>query len=261
MSLKSKLSPEARLALRIANVIKPPDRERSGISRILNQLGGNLLVPVLIGLGVGLGTNYFQAQQNLSNWKAQHKLEVESKLATIRTDLLVSFQQTITEYFSFDTETNILFNTLVLQKSLKLVMPDFDIDAMKKNLPSFPTTDQTKESTRIWSKLTALSQSIKIYFGDKIGSEASSLLAALNAEPTNKLDIHVAVEQLQKLKSAGNLNLDSITTMMRPYFMPVSSYRSPILEQHLEKLGVDMQCLIARHAEIEPELVSASCSG
>jgi hypothetical protein len=39
-----------------------------------------------------------------------------------------------------------------------------------------------------------LLQSIKIYFGDKIGSEASSLLAALNAEPTNRLDIHVAVD-------------------------------------------------------------------
>jgi hypothetical protein len=110
MSLKSKLSPEARLALRIANAIKPPDKEESGVSRILNRFGGNLLVPVLVGLGVGLGTNYFQAQQNLKNWQAEHKSEVESKLATIRTDLLVSFQQTITEYFSFDAETSIEYN-------------------------------------------------------------------------------------------------------------------------------------------------------
>src|SRR5262249_327779 len=166
MSLKSKLSPEARLALRIANAIKPPDREQSGISRILNQFGGNLLVPVLIGLVVGLGTNYFQARQNLSNWKNQHKLEVESKLATIRTDLLVSLQQTITEYFSLDQETSMGLNLLALQTALKLVMPDFDIDAMKKKYPSFPTTDQTKESTRIWSKLEAQSQSIRVYFGD-----------------------------------------------------------------------------------------------
>jgi hypothetical protein len=259
MSLKSKLSPEARLALRIANAIKPPDKEQSGISRILNQFGGNLLVPVLIGLGVGLGTNYFQAQQNLRNWQAEHKAEVESKLATTRSDLLVSFQQTITEYFSFDTETTILFNKVVLQNALKAVMPDFDIEAYKKNSPSFPTADQTKESTRIWSKLLSLSQSIKIYFGDNIGAEASSLITALNAEPMPTLDIHVAVEQLKKMKDDGTLNLESIAAMMSPYFVIKDSHRSPSLNQRLEKLFLDMHCIIARHAEIEPDLVSASC--
>jgi hypothetical protein len=82
-----------------------------------------------------------------------------------------------------------------------------------------------------------------IYFGDKIGSEASSLLKALSDEPNHTLDIHVAIEQIEKLKSMGNLNLDSITTMMSPYLMTVDKYRSPSLEQRLEKLDVTCSVL------------------
>jgi hypothetical protein len=105
----------------------------------------------------------------------------------------------------------------------------------------------------------SLSQSIKIYFGDNIGAEASSLITALNAEPMPTLDIHVAMEQLKKMKDAGNLNLDSIAAMMSPYVLIQDSHRSPNLNQRLKNFFLDMHCIIARHAEIEPDLVSASC--
>ena len=255
MSLKSKLSPETRLALRIANALKSEANPKP--KGILRWLGGDLLVPVLIGLGIGLGTNYFQAQESLSVWKAEHKAEVESKLSAIRADVLTSFQQTITEYFSFDMETSVELNFLVFQKAVKLVIPDFNTDAFK-NLPSFPTTDQIKESSRIWSKLEALSQSVKVYFGDKIGSEASSLLLALNAEPTNTLDIRFAVEQLQKLKAEGKINFENISAILSPYLSP-PRHHSPHLEESLRNIGLDMQCLIARRAEIEPDLISTTC--
>jgi hypothetical protein len=61
----------------------------------------------------------------------------------------------------------------------------------------------------------AIGAELEIYFGDKIGSEASSLLPALNSEPSNMLDIHVAVEQIQKLKAAGNFNSDSLNVLNR----------------------------------------------
>lgn len=228
---------------------------------VLRQLAGSIFTPLLIGLAVGLGTNFFQAkfqaQASLKVWEAQHKADIQSRLLASRIDLLTQFQQVVTEYFSFDAETGILYNFLVIKAATKAVIPDFDPNTLSKNLPSFPTADQSKESSRIWSKLTTLSQSIEVYFGDKIGHELSAFLKTLNAEPTNMLDLHVAVAQIENLKHDGKIDFDDLAALLRPYLTPVP--HSQRLNEGLLTLGVDMKCLIKQTAEIEPALILATC--
>jgi hypothetical protein len=64
-----------------------------------------------VGMGVGLGTNYFQARENMKAWEIQHDAEVKATLLSKRIELLNSLQETITKYFEFDAETDIEHNS------------------------------------------------------------------------------------------------------------------------------------------------------
>src|SRR5262249_40880956 len=154
---------------------------------LLSKITGGFLVPVftgVIGLGVGLGTNYFQSIENMKSWKIQHDAETKSTLLSKRMSILTSLQEHITQYFEFDAETDIESNANTFKVAIKTVIPDYTFGNIV-NLPSFPTAEQMKEHKETWSSLKELSQSIDVYFGDKIGDKAAKFLKSLSEEPTN----------------------------------------------------------------------------
>src|SRR5580704_2898472 len=88
------------------------------------------------------------------------------------------------------------------------------------HIPSFPTVEQLKEHKDIWSNLERLTESIDVYFGDKIGNEAAGLLKALNEEPTHTLDIYSAVNYVTKLNEENAVTLENIAMFLKPYLSP-----------------------------------------
>jgi hypothetical protein len=226
---------------------------------LLSKITSGVLVPVfagVIGLGVGLGTNYFQARQNMTAWEIQHDAEIKATLLSKRIELLNSLQETITRYFEFDVETDIENNSQIFKLALKSVVPKYKFNNIFST-PSFPTADQMKEDEDIWSNLEKLTESIDVYFGDKIGNEAADLLKTLNEEPTHVLDLYAAVNYVKKLKGTNAITPDNIGTFLKPYLSPVP--HSTDLNRSLNGLIADMKCVIKKSIKMESELSYNTC--
>jgi hypothetical protein len=230
---------------------------------LLSKITSAILVPVftgVIGLGVGLETNYFQAyfqaEENMKVWEIQHDAEIKTTLLSKRVELLNSFQENITRYFEFDVETTAENNAQVFKLALKSIVPNYKFNNIF-SIPSFATTDQMKEHKDIWSSLEKLTESIDVYFGDKIGNEVADLLKALSAEPNHLLDLYAAANYVKKLKDTNAITPNNIATFLKPYISPVP--HSADVNRSLNGLIADMKCVIKKSIKIEAELSSSSC--
>jgi hypothetical protein len=193
----------------------------------------------VIGLGAGLTTNYFQ------NY-AEQKTAVLNK----RIELLNSLQENVTRYFEFDAETDIENNYQVFKLALKKVVPTLNFDTNTiYHIPSFPTVEQLKEHKDIRSNLERLTESIDVYFGDKIGNEAAGLLKALNEEPIHTLDIYSAVNYVTKLNEKNAVTLENIAMFLKPYLSPAP--HSTDVNRSLNGVITDIKCVIKKSIKIE----------
>jgi hypothetical protein len=153
-------------------------------------------------------------------------------------------------------ETDVEHNYQIFKTASKAVAPKFKFNTTY-NLSSFPTVDQMKEHKEIWSNLKKLTESIDVYFGDKIGDEAAGLLKSLNAEPTHILDLYAAVNYVKTLNNTNAMTLDNIATFLKSYLSPVP--HSTDLNRTLNGLIADMKCVIKKNIKIESDLSSVSC--
>jgi DNA invertase Pin-like site-specific DNA recombinase len=101
----------------------------------------------------------------------------------------------------------------------------------------------------IWSNLEKLTESIDVYFGDKIGNEAADLLKALSEEPTHVLDLYAGVNYVKKLKDTNAITPDNIATFLKPCISPVS--HSTDVNRSLNGLVADMKCVIKKSIKME----------
>jgi hypothetical protein len=140
-----------------------------------------------------VGITILTLRGNFANWEAQHRIEFRSKLLSEKMTLLRELSETYTQYVNFNVELDYISRTALVKAAMRVAHPGINIDDLPamRNLPDFPSTQQTRYAHELWSKLGSLTTLTELYFEDEIDRLARNFTSALTVNPPTHSDFDV----------------------------------------------------------------------